>query len=180
MTTVSLARPIVASRQIAAPAEAVFRFLTDLENHVRLAPGSVEVVSLDRPPGLAARALVRLRGPFAIQRTASTELLRTPVSDSIVGRARIGDSTRASVAWRVRTHAAGTAVTLCATIDASGPLDWLLLRLGGRRWIARRFAAALDHLSDQLAPAAAPSGEEGSRRHAPRGVGDAVATQRTA
>jgi carbon monoxide dehydrogenase subunit G len=153
MTTDSLGRPIVASRQIAAPAEAVLRFLADLENHVQLAPGSVEVLSLDTDPGLGAGALVRLKGPLAIRRTASTEFLRTPVSDSIVGRARIGDGTRASVVWRIQGHAAGSAVTLCATIDAASPRDGLLLRLGGRRWLAKRFAAALDHLADQLATA---------------------------
>jgi carbon monoxide dehydrogenase subunit G len=153
MTTVSPGRPIVAAREIAAPAEAILGFLTDLENHVRLAPGSVEVLALARPPGLGARAVVRLRGPLAIHRTASTEFLRTPVTDSIVGRARIGEGTRASVVWRIQRHPAGSAVTLCATIDAASPLDGLLLRLGGRRWLARRFAAALDHLADQLTPA---------------------------
>jgi carbon monoxide dehydrogenase subunit G len=153
MTIVSAGRPIVAARHIAAPAEAVLEFLTDLENHVRLAPGSVEVLCLDRSPGHSARALVWLRGPLAIQRTASTEFLRTPVTDSIVGRARIGYGTRASVVWRIQRHPAGSAVTLYATIDAASPLDGLLLRLGGRRWLARRFTAALDHLADQLAPA---------------------------
>jgi uncharacterized protein YndB with AHSA1/START domain len=161
LPTASFARPIVASRHIAAPAEAVFRFLTDLENHVRLAPGSVEVLSLDRSPGHSARALVWLRGPLAIQRTASTEFLRTPVPDSIVGRARIGNSTRASVAWRIQRRAAGSAVTLCATIDAVSPLDGLLLLLGGRRWLAKRFAAALEHLSDQLTQVPTHWGTEG-------------------
>jgi hypothetical protein len=38
-------------------------------------------------------------------------------------------------------------------LDATRPLDAMLLRLGGRRWLAKRFAVALDHLSDQLVPA---------------------------
>jgi hypothetical protein len=148
-------QPIVATKSIAAPAGEVLRFLGDLENHVRLAPGSVEVLSLDRRPDLGAHAVVRLRGPLAIRRTAATELLPTAAPNSIVGRARIGSSTLASVAWRVQDRATGSAVALCATIDATAPLDALLLRLGGRRWLARHFAAALDRLSDQVAPAAA-------------------------
>src|SRR3954447_19254696 len=158
MTTTLLSRPIVASSAIAAPPEEVLRFLADLENHVRLAPGSVEVLSLDRRPDVGVRALVRLTGPLAIQRTAATELLRTPAPNSIVGWARTGGSTQASVAWKIQTRAAGSAVTLRATIDAAGPLDRLLLSLGGRRWLARRFAAALEHLADQLAPAPASLG----------------------
>ncbi len=158
MKTALLSRPIVASSPIAAPAEEILRFLTELENHVRLAPGSVEVLSLDRRPDVGVRALVRLRGPLAIQRTAATELLQAPTPDSLVGRARIGDSTRASVSWKIHRRTAGSTVTLCATIDEAGPLDRLILGLGGRRWLARRFAAALEHLSDQLAPAPASLG----------------------
>jgi hypothetical protein len=143
-------RPIVASRRIGAPADQVLRFLGDLENHARLAPGSVELLSLERRPGLGARALVRLRGPLAIKRTATTELVPTRVADSIAGRARVGKGTLVSVAWEICRPGTGSLVTLSATLDAIRPLDSMLLRLGGRRWLARRFALALDHLSDEL------------------------------
>jgi hypothetical protein len=56
----------------------------------------------------------------------------------------------ASVVWRIRSHGAGSVVILCATIDATSRLDGLLVRLGGRRWLARRFGAALVHLSQEL------------------------------
>jgi hypothetical protein len=142
-----------------------------------LAPGSVELLSLDRRPDAGARALVRLRGPLAIKRTATTELVSTQVANSIAGRASIGRGTLVSVAWRIHPRGSGSAVTLCATLGATRPLDSLLLRLGGRRWLARRFAAALDHLSDQLtaapgivqAPAAsgtAPAAPQPARRAA--------------
>jgi hypothetical protein len=75
----------------------------------------------------------------------------TRAADSIAGRASVGKGTQASVAWRIHPRGTGSAVTLCATLGATRPLDALLLRLGGRRWLARRFAAALDHLSDELA-----------------------------
>ena len=149
-------RPIVASRLIRAPADQVLRFLADLENHARLAPGLVELVSLERGPDLCTRALVELRGPLGIKRTATTELVPTRVADSIAGRASVGKGTLVSVVWRIRRRATGSAVTLCATLDATRPLDAVLLRLGGRRWLAKRFAVALDHLSDQFALARTP------------------------
>jgi carbon monoxide dehydrogenase subunit G len=145
-----MATTIVAQRRIAAPADAVVDFLSDLENHVRLAPGALEVLQLERPPGVVARAIVRLKGPLAIRRTAVTELLRTAAPDLVAGRARIGDRTRASVVWRIEAYGAGSSVSLCATVDAAAPFDALLLRLGGRRWVARRFAAALDNLAEEL------------------------------
>jgi hypothetical protein len=157
---------IVATRPIGAPAGEVLRFLGDLANHVELGPGSVEVMTLEPRPEQGARAIVRLTGPLAIRRTAVTELLPARVPDSVIGRARIGRRTMASVAWRVHRGVGGSAVTLCATIDEAGPLDALLLRLGGRRWLERRFAAALDHLSDQLAPAATASPQSAPVRRA--------------
>jgi hypothetical protein len=135
----------------------VSEFLADLDNHALLAPGSVRVLSHDRQHGRCTRALVRLKGPLAIHRTASTELLRTTDS-SIMGRAKIGDITVASVAWTIQPLYSGSFVTLCATIDAASPLDALLLRVGGRRWLARRFAAALEHLSQELGTVSARSG----------------------
>jgi hypothetical protein len=82
---------------------------------------------------------------------------------SIMGRARIGDTTVASVTWTIQTLGSGSFVTLCATVDAAGPLDALLLRLGARRWLARRFAAALEHLSRELGTVSEHSGA-GHRR----------------
>ena len=159
--------PVVASRQLDAPAEAVLRFLADLENHARLAPRSVRLLSLQRGPSPGAKALVRLKGPLAIRRTASTEILESRAPDSIVGRARIGDATAATIVWRIEGNSAGSAVTLCATVDAASRLDGMLLRLGGRRWLARRFAAALEHLSYELNPAPARHGSEGPRELIP-------------
>src|SRR4051794_38862105 len=124
---------IVASRRIPAPTEAVIRFLADLEHHVRLAPESVQVLRLSRPPGRPARALVQLVGPLGMQRTASTELLQTPLAHSIAGQARIGKRTLATVRWCVEENDGGSVVTLRATVDAAGPIDRVVLLLGGHR-----------------------------------------------
>jgi Polyketide cyclase / dehydrase and lipid transport len=151
----SAQRPIEASRRLSAPPEIVLNFLADLDNHVLLAPTSVRVLSYDRQDGVNTRALVRMRGPLGIHRTASTELLRVTES-SIIGRAKIGDDTVATVVWRIHMLREGSYVTLCATVDAASLLDALLLRFGVRRWLARRFAAALEQLSQELGTVVPP------------------------
>jgi hypothetical protein len=87
-----------------------------------------------------------------MRRLARTELLPVQVgATSVTGRALIGNRTAASIAWTIRGRGGGaTEATLCATVEQAGPLDRLLLRIGGSRWLARRFAAALAHLSDEL------------------------------
>jgi carbon monoxide dehydrogenase subunit G len=157
---------IVARRQISAPAESVIRFLADLEHHARLAPGSVQVLRVSRPAGRRARTLVRLTGPLGMKRTASTELLQTRPANSIAGQARIGKRTVASVAWCVEQNDGGSFVTLRATVDAAGPIDRVVLLLGGHRWLARRFDAALERLSDLLAATPSRSSEELTARAA--------------
>jgi Polyketide cyclase / dehydrase and lipid transport len=148
--------PITASTRMAATPGEVFGFLDDLANHVMLAPRSAHVVSLGSGPHGLGHAVVRLTGPLRLRRTASTEIVRTEEPGLIAGRATIGARTRAAVTWRISSVPEGSLVSLCATIEAVGPLDSLVLRAGGRRWIARRFAAALKTLAWQLeAPAGA-------------------------
>jgi hypothetical protein len=60
--------------------------------------------------------------------------------------------------WRIQPLHDGSFVTLCATVDAASPPDALLLRFGARRWLAGRFAAALEHLSQELGTVSARSG----------------------
>jgi hypothetical protein len=159
-------RPIVARREIPAPAEDVLTFLTEIENHVRLAPGSVEVLSLARRADLSVRAVVRLRGPLGVRRLAATELLPPLAPGVIEGRAAIGGGTFASIAWRVQMGAARTEVILCASIDETSRLDQVLLCLGGRRWLERRFVAALERLPEQLAQRPARLSQEAPARRA--------------
>jgi hypothetical protein len=152
-------RPIVAEQLMPAPASAVFGFLADLENHARLAPGSVDVLGLERGPDLQARALVRLTGPLGIRRSARTEL-RPHGPESVSGRAMVGPRTRVSVEWTIERRDGGSFVSLCASVDAASVADGLLLRLGGGRWLLRQFGAALDRLAAELA--AAPVADRGS------------------
>jgi uncharacterized protein YndB with AHSA1/START domain len=142
--------PIATSRLVVAPPDTVFRYLEDLANHERLAPRTADLMKLYRRPGHLDRATVRLRGPLSLRRTASTELVRTEPPRLIVGRATLGWRTTVSVSWTIATAPAGSVVSLSATIEAAGPLDSLVLHLGGRSWIARQFSSALDALAAQL------------------------------
>jgi Polyketide cyclase / dehydrase and lipid transport len=149
-----MGRPIVASSRVAAPPDAVFRFLDRLENHARLAPGSVQMLYLHPGPDGGAHALVRLNGPRGVQRTARTDLLRTPTgSNYVAGRATIGTRTEACVTWTIEGGNPGSVVTLWVNVLSTDLRDRLLLRLGGRRWLKGHFQGALERLSEELAPA---------------------------
>jgi uncharacterized protein YndB with AHSA1/START domain len=170
--------PIATSRLVLAPPDTVFRYLEDLANHERLAPRTADLMRLCRQPGHLDQATVRLRGPLGLRRTASTELVRTEPPRLLVGRAVLGSRTTASVSWTIATAPAGSVVSLSATIEAAGLLDSVVLHLGGRSWIARRFSLALDSLAAQLEyePGRSPSPGAG-QRVAPRPT--TAATART-
>jgi len=147
---------ITASAELAESPRAVFEFLADLRNHALLAPGSVELRSRDSGAEAPTQALVRLRGPLAIRRTASTAIVEASAPAVIRGRASIGKRTRASISWTLASRRDHTAVTLRVTVQDTGFFDRVLLRLGGQGWLERRFADALVCLADQFAPAAVP------------------------
>ncbi len=149
--------PITAGTELAQPPQAVFDFLADLRNHALLAPGSVELRSHDLGTALPVQAIVRLRGPAAIRRTATTAIVNARQPAVIAGRAAIGKRTLASILWMIASEPGGSSVSLRVIVEATGFLDGLLLRLGGRRWLQRRFADALACLADQLAPHVSPS-----------------------
>ena len=151
-TRLGARREIAATGEVPAPRQTVFRFLASLENHAALGRGSVEFLSLNPRAGRASEAVVRLSGPLAIRRRASTAISGTRAPESISGRAWIGPRTRAFVAWRIESAPHGSTVSLRAVVERAGLRDGLLLALGGRWWLRRRFASALSCLSHQLAP----------------------------
>ena len=59
-------------------------------------------------------------------------------------------------------------MTLCAQVESAGPLDAIVLRAGGRRWITSHFAAALERLASEVAPG---PGTKPSRRQGSSGLG---------
>ena len=144
-------RAIAASENVDAPVEDVYAVLADLRRHWQLAGTWVDPLELDIDGGL-----VRLHGPMGIARTARTRVVDAEPPTLLSGEAQI-DRTRATVAWILEPAGAGTRVTLRAEVLAAGPLDRLLLALGGRTWLRGRFRATLARLAVQArTPHAAP------------------------
>jgi len=140
---------IRASHLVAAPQDELFDFLADLENHWRLADRFIDVLALERDAdGHARGGRVRMRGPGGVRRTAATQVLAADTPQQMLGVAEVGRRTRAFVTWKLRDGDGGTRVRLEATIAQIGWLDRLLLVLGGRAWLERRFDAVLHRLAD--------------------------------
>jgi hypothetical protein len=146
---------IATSIRIPVAREAVFAFLAEIENHEALARDSVELISLERRSGGTDAAVVRLRGPLAVQRTADTTVLALRAPAWIAGRASIGRRTRAWITWQIEAGEPGSTVSLSVLVERVALRDRVILVLGGRRWLRRRFESALSSLSEQLAAAPA-------------------------
>jgi uncharacterized protein YndB with AHSA1/START domain len=131
----------------AAPEE-VFAFLSELANHWRLLDSHVEVLELDGAP--ADRAVVRLRGPLGVRRTVSTRVTAAREPRLIIGTAELGAGTRARVSWTLAGRLGNTRVRLAAEVEHAEPLDRMLLALGGRSWLRRRFAFGLERLAERF------------------------------
>jgi hypothetical protein len=143
-----------ASGHLPATPEDVYAFLADLDNHWRLIDrwAQIDGVSSD---GLGAT--VRLRGPLGVRRTVRTRVLAAVAPRELDGEARVGRRTVGRVHWSLQPDREGTLVELSATVPQAGRLDRALLVFGGRRWLRRRFVAALRQLAAELPePTAAP------------------------
>jgi uncharacterized protein YndB with AHSA1/START domain len=137
---------IQAERVVAASPEAVFGFLSELRNHWKLTGRWVEAVALEDSNGS-----VRIHGPLGLRRTARTLVVDAAPSHVIHGTAELSGGTLARVAWELSEDVGGTAVRLSADVEHATLPDRLLLALGGRAWMARRFEAILERLEDQFA-----------------------------
>jgi hypothetical protein len=143
---------VSAERAIAAPAETLFAYLADLEQHWQLADRFIEVVSLERSPGggPARGGVVRMRGPLGISRAARTRVVEAEAPTRLAGSAEVGQATVARVSWTLTAADPHTQVRLDATVERAGRLDRALLALGGRRWLARRFEGILETLARRV------------------------------
>jgi uncharacterized protein YndB with AHSA1/START domain len=136
---------IEASRVVSATPEAVFRFLSKLENHWRLTGRWVEALRIEDASGE-----VRMHGPLGLRRTARTTVVEAQPDHLMRGTAELSGGTLARVAWELNEDAGGTAVRLTATVERTNLPDRMLLALGGRAWMSRRFAAILERLDAQF------------------------------
>jgi uncharacterized protein YndB with AHSA1/START domain len=137
--------PIEASRVIRATPEAVFRFLSELENHWKLTGRWVQAEALENASGR-----VRISGPLGLHRTARTTVVDAQPDHLIHGTAELSGGTCAHVSWELNEDAGGTAVRLSATVQRAVLPDRLLLAIGGRTWMTRRFDAILARLDEQF------------------------------
>lgn len=142
-----LGSDICASASIGAAAPSLFAFLSDLENHWQLNDRFVEVLSLEGPVGARTGGVVGLRGPLGLRRSVKTRVLAALEPRRMLGSAVIGRRTHARVSWTIEPRGRGSRVELAARIESTAPLDRLLLALGGRRWLRRRFVATLERLA---------------------------------
>jgi uncharacterized protein YndB with AHSA1/START domain len=148
---------IVAERVVPADREALFAFLSDLENHWRVADRFVEVVSLDGPPGARHGGAVKVKGPLGLARTASTTVEETESPSRLMGRADVPPGTTARVRWTLTPEDGGTRVELAAEVERASVLDRVMLALGGRRWLEARFRGTLDRLALEAGIRGAPA-----------------------
>jgi polyketide cyclase/dehydrase/lipid transport protein len=146
---------IEATAIVRASPEEVYDFLDDLANHWRLVDRFVEVIELDGPPdGPPDSGLVRLCGPLGVRRTVRTRVTAARRPRLIIGTAELGDHTSARVSWTLAGRLGQTRVRLAAEVEQAGALDRLLLALGGRAWLRRRFAFGLEALAQRFAAGA--------------------------
>jgi hypothetical protein len=131
---------IAARRHVPRPRDELYEQLAHLPGHWQLAGRWVEPIELRDDGGM-----VRVRGPLGLHRTITTELTELRPPECVAGEAAIG-GTRAEIQWLLDEDGAGTLVTLRADVIEAGTLDRALLALGGRRWMAGRFAATLERL----------------------------------
>ena len=89
---------------------------------------------------------MRIRGPLGLSRIATTRVLAADEPRELRGRAEIGRGTVGAVRWTIAASGSGSEVTLAAVVERARPLDRAILALGGRRYLERGFAEALEQL----------------------------------
>ena len=157
------AADVEAAALVPASVEEVFAFLADLGNHWMVADRFVSVVDLHGPEqGPADGGVVRLRGPLGVRRTVTTRVVASKPSRLLIGTAEIEGGTRARVSWSLAEHRGATRVRLAAAIERASALDRLLLRVGGRAWLQRRFDATVDGLVEEFASGRRGAGGQAS------------------
>jgi polyketide cyclase/dehydrase/lipid transport protein len=152
---------VSAEREISVPRERVFRFLADLGCHWRLSDAAIELHAVRRERD-GAHGIIELHPPVPVDRTAVTELQRVQGGAIVAGTVRMGMRTSADVTWSLDSRGRSTLVRLTAVVRRAGPLDRVLLRVGGAWWLGRRFRVVLARLERELdSQPPPPSGSAG-------------------
>jgi uncharacterized protein YndB with AHSA1/START domain len=156
------ATTIRVSADVPAPAESVFRRLSDLDAHRHLASPGIEVLSLDGRRGARTGGLVRLNGPLGLRVTARTRVRSAEFPRLLSGEAETPDGTVASLAWHLEPQGAATNVAVVLTARPRSARHRAMLALGGRVWLRRRLATAIRRLGRDATAVAADVGDVAS------------------
>jgi hypothetical protein len=138
---------IDAARTIAHSPERVYAFLAHLDNHWHLSDRWLRLV---RTSADGRGGVIVLTTPLGLRRTALTTITTANAPGTFGGLVAVGRRTSASTHWKIEAHERGSRVRLEAIVDQAGPLDRLLLALGGRRWLRWRFGQMLARLAAAL------------------------------
>jgi hypothetical protein len=133
--------------------ERVYALVADLENHWRLGDRYMRLEAI-RADGRGGR--ITIRTPFGVRRTARTNVTAARAPHVFGGTAAVGRRTHAHAYWTIEPNGPGARVGLEATVVAAGVVDRLLLSVGGRWWLRRRFRHVLAGLARVLEQAPTP------------------------
>lgn len=138
---------MIARTVVPYPPEHVYAFLARLDNHWHLGDRYLRLEHVSAENG---KGRIAIRAPLGLRRTARTSVTTTRPPTTFGGTATVGQRTTARIHWNIQSHERGAHVALQATLLAVAPIDRLLLTLGGRRWLRRRFRSTLRRLADAL------------------------------
>jgi hypothetical protein len=138
---------VSAERVLHDSPERIYAFLAELENHRRLSDRYFRVESL-RPDRGGGR--ISIRAPGGLPRTARTDVTTAVAPRRFGGTASAGRRTQARVLWKIEPDEQGSLVALEATVVVLGVTDRVLLGLGGRRWLRRRFDRVVARLGVEV------------------------------
>jgi hypothetical protein len=132
--------------------ERIYAFLAELDNHWHLSDRYLRLESLraDRRGGR-----ISIRVPGGIRRTARTKVTTAIAPHRLGGIATVGARTRAHTDWSIEPSGSGARVSLQVGVSTSHGIDRLLLAVGGRWWLRRRFHRVLARLACALESSAA-------------------------
>ena len=149
MTRASRQSPLTVSavREVPHAPERVYAFVAQMDNHWHLSDRRLRLEGLNEE---RRGGRIVIAGPLGLRRTAHTTVTTQHEPHQFGGIAAVGHRTRALAHWRIEPAHHGARVTLESTIASVGPLDRLLLALGGRRWLRRGFARVLARLAETL------------------------------
>lgn len=137
---------IAAERTVRVSRGELFSFLCELDNHWRLSD-RFEVLQVfgDDDVG-GAGALVQVRGPLGLRRTARTAVRRVTPPGSLDGVAHAGESV-AHVHWQIESRGPDLShVSVSVQLRRMGLAEKVLFAAGARLWMRREFERILENL----------------------------------